>query len=403
MTGRVSDAGLPLDGVRVLDFSRLLPGPWATQMLVDMGADVIKVEHVEGGDPSRHNPPMSGDTSVYFRSVNGGKRSLALDLRAEPSKAVIRRLFGLSDIVFESFSVGTADRLGVGYRDARAVRPDVIYCSISGYGQDGPRSSVPGHDLIIQATSGILSPQPGSLPHFQAGDYSAASMATIAVLAALRQRDASGEGRHLDISMADSLVAMGAIALGPGLARAAGFPGEPRIEVWGANPRYAIYPTVDGRTVAVCLLEARLWRAFCKAIGRLDLASEDERPEQRHSSHGARGEEFRSAIASWCAARTAAEIDAVMRPLGLPVAAVATADEAVSDLHNRQRGIIAQGDAGSAPILANPLARAGLARPERSAAPALGEHNHAILAELGLNNERGHIAPSQGEDARTES
>ncbi len=403
MTDPVSRAVLPLENVRVLDFSRLLPGPWATQMLADMGADVIKVEHVEGGDPSRHNPPMAGEASIYFRSVNGGKRSLAIDLRAARSKDIVRKLLERSDIVIESFSVGTAARLGVGYEDARAARPDVIYCSISGYGQDGPRSAVPGHDLVVQATSGILSPQPGSLPHFQAGDYSAASMATIAILAALRRRDAGGEGCYLDIAMSDSLAAMGAIALGPGLAHAAGLSGEPRIEVWGANPRYAIYPTADGRHVAVCLLEARLWHAFCEAIGRPDLASSDERPEQRHSNHGARGEEFRSAIASWCIARTVREIDSAMRALNLPVAPVATADEAVSDPHQAQRGVVMPTDDSSPPVLASPLARSGLARRHRHAAPALGEHNDAILAELGLTDPPGSGLSSQDEIAETES
>lgn len=392
MTDEPADnPSLPLSGVRVLDFSRLLPGPWCAQFLGDLGAEVVKVEQRDGGDPSRHNPPMLKDGSTYFRSVNGGKRSVAIDLRADGSAAVVERLFAWADIVIESFSVGTADRLGVGYEDALRARPDVIYCAISGYGQDGPRARVPGHDLVIQASSGVLGPIPDALPHFQAGDFSAASMAAIAILAALRRRDRSGEGAYLDISMADSLAAMGAIALGPGLARASGASGAPRIEVWGSNPRYNIYRTRDGRTVALCLLETRLWDRFCGAIGRPDLAAGEEAAHDRHSDHGERGAAYRQAIEHYCGARSLAEIVSDMEKHDLPVVAVASADEAVADRHARERGIIREAsgpDDGVVVEIGNPLGRSGLARTCRSPAPALGADNQSILAELGFDEEQ---------------
>jgi len=382
---------LPLSGIRILDFSRLLPGPWCTQFLGDLGADVVKIEDNRGGDPSRHNPPMVDAGSVYFNSVNGQKRSIALDLRANGAGAVLERLFSWADIVVESFSVGTASRLGVGYDDARKVRRDIIYCSVSGYGQDGPKADVAGHDLVIQASTGLLDPIPNGLPHFQAADYSAASMAVIAVLAALRRRDLTGEGAYLDIAMSDSLAAMSAIVLAPGLARASGASGSPRIEVWGHNPRYNIYPTKDGRTVALCLLETRLWDRFCSAIGRTDLAAGVELSHQRHSDHGELGSAYRRALEDYCGTRTLAEIISEMEKHDLPVVPVSTVDEAVADPHLRARGIIRErrDDADRTVVeIGNPLARAGLARRERRPAPKRGADGQSVLAELGFGEEQ---------------
>lgn len=382
---------LPLSGIRVLDFSRLLPGPWCTQFLGDLGADVVKIEDNRGGDPSRHNPPMVDTGSVYFNSVNGQKRSVALDLRANGAAAVLERLFSWADIVVESFSVGTASRLGVGYDDARKVRPDIIYCSVSGYGQDGPKADVAGHDLVIQASAGLLDPIPDGLPHFQAADYSAASMAVIAVLAALRRRDLTGEGAYLDIAMSDSLAAMSAIVLAPGLARASGATGSPRIEVWGRNPRYNIYPTKDGRTVALCLLETRLWDRFCSAIGRTDLAAGEELSHQRHSDHGEFGPAYRRALEDYCGTRTLAEIISDMEKHDLPVVPVSTVDEAVADPHLRARGIIRERrdeDDRTVVEIGNPLARAGLARRERRPAPKRGADGQSVLTELGFGEEQ---------------
>lgn len=386
-----SETGLPLSGIRVLDFSRLLPGPWCTQLLGDMGAQVIKVEHRDGGDPSRHNPPLMRTNSAYFNSVNGNKRSLTLDLNSAEAAGIVQRLFEWADIVVESFSVGTADKLGVGYEAARKRRPDVIYCSVSGFGQTGELSAIPGHDLVIQAAAGILSPLPDNMPHFQAGDYAAGAMATIAILAALRRRDQSGVGSYLDIAMFDSLMAMGNIGLGPALARASGGTGEPALHVWGTNPRYRIYPTRDGKWVAVCLLETRLWRDFCQVIGRCDLAFENEDPSQRHSEHGERGRKFFSAISAFCLAHDRDEIVALMKAHSLPVMSVATADEALASKHAAQRGIVRKTNHpadGEIVELTTPLNRSGLARRVRIPAPQLGGDTDEILKDIGYTPEQ---------------
>ena len=378
---------LPLAGLRVVDFTRLLPGPWCTQLLADMGAHVIKVETPETGDPSRHNPPRQRTHSAYFASVNRNKRSVALDLRAPFGQEAARRLLARADIVIESFAVGVAARLGVDYDSARALKPDVIHCSITGFGQDGPLAASPGHDLVVQAATGILGvANAGTMPAFQAADYAGASFAVIAILGALHRRHATGEGAHLDVAMFDSLFAMSEIALAGALARAAGESGTPAMEVWGGNPRYAIYPSADGRFVAVSLLEARLWHRFCTTIDRPDLIF-TEHAHERHSDHGERAARYREAIAGWCASHPAAEIDRLMQASNIPIAVVLTPDEALASAHARARGMTHREiDPHDGPVMriGNPLARAGLAHASPLAPPLLGEHTAEVLAELVL-------------------
>jgi crotonobetainyl-CoA:carnitine CoA-transferase CaiB-like acyl-CoA transferase len=369
-----SDA-LPLSGIKVVDFSRLLPGPWCAQLLGDLGAEVIKVERPEG-DPSRHNPPLYRTESVYFCSVNGNKRSAALDLSRREDIETARRLIAEADVLVESFGAGRAKKLGVDWETAQALNPRLVYCSMTGFGQSGPLAHIPGHDLAVQAMSGILGVTKPAMPAFQAGDYSAAAMAVIGILAALRARDRSGRGRFLDIAMFDSLVGMGNIALATALSRQVGGPGAPAMEVWGGNPRYAIYPTHDGGSVAVCLLETKIWREFCRAIGRTDLIFEDENPSDRLSSHGGRAALYRTAIAEFCLAHTRDEIAARMIALGLPVLPVLSPAEAVESEHVAARGLvqpIEHPTEGATLTIATGLAPSGLVRRQRLPAPLVGE------------------------------
>ena len=177
------DQGLPLAGVQVADFSRLLPGPWCAQFLSDLGASVIKVEVPGTGDMSRHNPPLFDDTSVYFNSVNGGKRGIALNMAKQEGREIAHRLIKQSDVIIESFRPGVARKLGIDYPTASVVNPRAVYCSISGFGQDGPLAHISGHDLAIQSLAGFMTlgtpdgevPQ---VPGFQAADYAAAAIAS---------------------------------------------------------------------------------------------------------------------------------------------------------------------------------------------------------------------------------
>lgn len=383
-----------LSGIRILDFSRLLPGPWATQMLADLGADVIKVEQPVVGDYSRYNPPNYKETGVYYNSVNSNKRSIALDLTDPDGRAVAHRLIGKSDVIVESFRTGVARKLDVHYEKARTLNDGIVYCAITGYGQDGPLSRVPGHDLVIQSMTGLMGmsmdrePLP-PVPGFQAADYAGGAMAPTAILAALMRRQQTGEGCFIDLSMFDCLFYMCNIVLTGGMSRLAGHSGEPAMQPWGGNPRYATYLCGDGKPVAVSLLEAVQWRQFCTFIERPDLIHEEEGPEDRHTTHGDRAPVYREAITAYCKAHTRDSLLAKMEAEQIPVCAIYTPDEALADENVRARGLVEYVDHpfdGRIPHLANPLDRAGLTGGTRRPAPGLGQQNDSILEELGYSD-----------------
>jgi len=211
--------------------------------------------------------------------------------------------------------------------------------------------------------------------------------ALVAILAALRRRDRDGIGAALDIAMYDSMFQLGQIGLASALARAAGASGEPRMEVWGGNPRYALYPTQDGKTVAVSLLEGRYWKKFCDVIGRPDLASGPEDPSARLSSHGALNAQFRDAIAGYCSANNRDVIARAMAERDIPVVPVLTPDEAVASPHAQVRGLVRQvphPNEGTMTELRNPLHRSGLVRDVRQPAPGMGADNVEVLTSFGL-------------------
>jgi CoA:oxalate CoA-transferase len=385
---------LPLAGVRVVDFSRLLPGPWCTQMLGDLGAEVIKVEQPGIGDFSRHNPPNYRAGSAYFNSVNRHKRSLAVDLSRNEGRKVAHRLIDWADVVVESFRLGVPAKLGIDYETSRKLNERVIYCSITGFGQSGPYAAIPGHDLVVQAASGVVGVAAengkASVPGFQAADYAAANYAVMGILAALYRRRDTGSGCFLDVSMFDSLISMNNIVLCAGMARAAGYEGGPTMQVWGANPRYATYVAKDRRSVAVSLLEARTWKVFCDVIGRPDLVSADETPSDRHTDHGERSALYRGAIQEYCARFDREELIANMLAANIPISPVSDPDEVMRDEHVVARKLIEWVDhpaEGRIPQLSNPLAMSGLADTRGLPAPSLGADSEAILADLGFTKD----------------
>tara|TARA_R110000868_G_scaffold73791_1_gene213617 strand:- start:8019 stop:9254 length:1236 start_codon:yes stop_codon:yes gene_type:complete len=404
---------LPLDGITVIDFSRLLPGPWCTQFLSDLGAKVIKVEQAGIGDMSRYNAPRQGNSSVYFELVNGGKRSIELDLSTDDGQKIAHRLIGGADVVVESFRPGVTGKLGISYEAAKETKPDIVYCSITGFGQEGPLAHISGHDLAIQSVAGHmplgkLDGHTQQVPGFQAADYAGASTACSAVLAALIRRDRTGDGAYIDLAMYDSLFSMCNIAMTGAIGAA--LPNDPgdRLEAWGANPRYAVYETKDGKAVAVALLESRLWQAFCAAIGRPDLADPNERPDARHSTHGDLREKYRVAIEDYCAARTRDEIVEFMNSHGVPICPVLSPEEALDSANVTARGLIDVHASGQSRIvhMVNPLASSGLARATRTDAPSLGGDTETVLADLGYEAEeiaglrsKGVLGPSKETNA----
>jgi len=379
---------LPLEGTKVIDLSRLLPGPWCSQTLGDLGADVIKIEQPEVGDYGRFNPPHYREGGVYFNSINRNKRSITLDLKRGEDRHIALNLLREADVVVESYRPGVTEKLGIDYSSLVKINPGVIYCSVTGFGCDGEFARVPGHDLSIQGAAGILNPGglegTPAMPGFQAADYAGATYATIAVLSAYIQRLKTGRGRHLDIALYDSLAALSNIALASALARIAGFSGKPELEVWGSNPRYAIYPTRDGKAVTVCLLETRTWERFCRFTGRPDLIYEETHAD-RHTSHGDRADVFRKVIAELCLAYDRDALVARMVEVDIAICPVYSPDEVLASPEAKARGLVRMVEhpvEGPIPQMFDPLTRAGLADPRRRAAPRLGEHNDEIRQVL---------------------
>jgi crotonobetainyl-CoA:carnitine CoA-transferase CaiB-like acyl-CoA transferase len=331
----------PLQGLRVLDFSTLLPGPLASLMLAEAGAEVTKIERPGVGDDLRSYEPAIGGESVLFALLNRGKSSLALDLKNPADNARAKELAAQADIVVEQFRPGVMDRLGLGYQAVAAANPGVIYCSITGYGQTGPRADAAGHDLNFMAEMGLLSVVADGegtpvLPHTLLADLGGgAHPAVINILLALRERDATGRGRHLDIAMAQNL--------GPFLLRAlantlANGDTPPNTDLTtGGSARYAIYRTRDGRFIAAAPLEEKFWANFTEVLG---LSVDVDRAD----------------IVRAIGARDAAELMAALSARDTCCSLVATVSEAMADPHNRARGVFARSvEIGSGAIAALPL------------------------------------------------
>jgi len=367
----------PLAGVRILDLSRLLPGPFCTMLLADLGAEVIKIEDLEGGDYMRAFPPFIDGRSAYFLALNAGKKSLAVNLKAPAGRDLFLRLAATAGVVVESFRPGAVDRLGVGYAAVRAVNPRVVYCSISGFGQDGPDRDRAGHDLDFISRAGLLSlcgwPEARpTIPPVQIADLSSAMYAAAGILAYLRESERTGQGRHLDIGMLDSAMSWMVMPLGDYAAGERG--GRGRLPLSGQHPCYNVYKTRDGRDISLAAIEPKFWNAFCAAVGRDDL-----RPLQ----FSERAEEM-ALFEALFAGRTAAEWTQLLRETDCCCQVVPGLDEVLRDPHIRHRGLVIGPPPGEAGALrpGHPLRDRDAADP--GPCPGHGQHTAEILAGLGL-------------------
>jgi len=373
---------LPLAGLRVLDLSRLLPGPYATLVLADLGADVVKLEDPRGGDYLRHIPPLAGADSGAFLALNRNKRSLALDLKAQGGAAALLRLVGAFDVLVESFRPGVLDRLGAGHAALRARNPRLVVCAITGYGQNGPYRHLAGHDINYCAISGALALNGGPdapVPFgVQPADVAGGAWVAVAgILAALHRRDASGEGALVDVAMTDGVLGMTSLALGQAWAR--GAPPRRGAELFdGSAACYRTYRTRDGRFVALGTLEPHFFARFCAAAGRPDLAD-------RQLEDGGRGpiEELTALFAS----RTREEWAQLGREQDLCLTPVLEGDEPSRDPQLSARELFGEveqaGGEGTFPALATPVRVDGARAPFRPA-PRLGADTDLVLAEAGF-------------------
>ena len=361
---------LPLDGLRVLDLSRLLPGAFATLMLAELGAEVVKIEDPNGGDPMRTLPPLVEGRSVYDWLLNRGKKSVTLDLKKPDSASALDRLVAKSDVVIESFRPRTAKRLGVSGEQLRQRHPALIHCAITGYGQTGPYAERPGHDLNYVSVSGFLSADgraPGELPKMFIADVGGGAMsAVIGILAALVGRERFGVGRTLDISMHDAALYWVMLPAARELIDA-GHEATGELPTFGAHASYNIYETGDRKWIALGALERKFWVAFCDGIGRPDLAA-------RHESDAADQADLVSEMRALFRTRTRAEWLELFTGHEVCLTPVNEPAEALADPHVVARGTVTR-HAGLRSIRP-PFIRQV---PDLAPAPALGAHNAEFL------------------------
>ncbi len=371
---------LPLESVRVLDLSRLLPGPYATLALADLGAQVDKLEDLEGGDYLRHMPPHHGNDSAMFAALNRNKRSLALDLKQPEGKAAFLSILGRYDVLLEQFRPGVMDRLGIAYGTLHEHNPRLIICSLTGYGQTGPLRHAAGHDLNYLARSGVLGlqgPEGGTpqVPAFQIADIGGALWSTIGIVTALYERTLTNKGKILDISMLEANMSFASLAFGNMLAGHP--PGRGNDTLSGGLSLYGVYRAKDG-FVTLAALEPKFWLKFAAACGvEADLSALMPGPHQTS---------LREQLAAVFASRTKSEWEAFGRQHDCCIEPVLTGDELQHDPQLAARQVFTTLTTPEGPLTQVNTPLTPRDRVHKSA-PKKGEHTRVILREGGLKEE----------------
>ena len=376
----------PLHGVRVLDLTRLLPGPICTLHLGDMGADVIKIEDTGLGDYVRWQEPIQVVHSPYFLCLNRNKRSVTLNLRSETGHEIFMSMAKEADVIVEGFRPGVVERLGIGYDAVREINPRIVYCAISGYGQDGPYRLRAGHDVNYCSYAGVtdqigVADGPPVVPNFQIADVlGGGASAAIGILGALVDAKMNGEGRYVDVSMTDCTLAHAVIAftnmLGyeRPLERGEGF-------ISGELPCYNIYETSDGRYMSLGALEEKFWFAFCDAVARPDL-------KEKHILAGDAAKAAREEVAALFRSQPQSHWIAVGEEHDCCLAPVLTIAESVSNPQLQHRQMFVDTDHpidGPVKQIAFPIKFSDYDFTVDRHAPGHGQHTAEILAELGFS------------------
>lgn len=370
-------------GLRVLDLSRYLPGGYATQVLADMGAEVIKVEDTAKGDFCRYDEPRINGVSYYFTALGRNKKSLSVNLKTEEGKNIFYELAKKADVILESFRPGVTARLGIDYEQIKAIKQDIIYCSLSGYGQFHPYSLKALHDINMQAQSGYLSLNGGKTSPLHLCDLASGMVAAQAILAALYQRSVSGKGNYIDISMFDSFVWWNSMV-------------DSRYYFYGGNLEakdleypavcYNIYDTKDGGKIAVGMVEEKFWKEFCRLASAPELVPVQMCRRQEAPEAFARMEEI-------MASRTLEEWKEWLRDKDLCMAPVIGKGEAIANILKQDNGLLeyhTYPETGKVlqTNLPHKMSNLPLSLEEALPPPALGEHTMEQLSALGYTREQ---------------
>ena len=366
-----------LERVRILDLSRLLPGPYCTRLLADMGAEVIKVEEPGRGDYLRGLPPFVNGVSVPFELLNRGKRSLVLNLEMEQGQEILARLASKADVFFESFRPGTTKKLGCDFDRIRKANPTIVYCSLTAFGQTGPYRDMPGHDINVLALSGFLGlngREEPVVPALQVGDLAGGMLAALTIMSALYARQQRKEAQYIDASMLDALLSWMSIPLG------LHSDGNAKM-LAGALPFYRLYKTLDSGFLAVGAIEPQFWEGLCNLIDRPDLIPDQYSPEPRRS-------EVVDSIQSALATKTVDQWFRIMHERQLPCTPLLTLDQVLKDAQARERQMMVQGDQTAlshTTYIGNPCKVSGLDKINIVQSPKLGQHSIELLQEGGYS------------------
>ena len=365
-----------LDGVRVLDLSRLLPGPYCTRLLADLGAEVIKVEEPGRGDYIRSLAPFENGVSIAFELLNRGKKSIALNLETKEGQDILHKLAAKADVFLESYRPGTSKKLGCDFESIRRVNGRITYCSLTAFGQTGPYKDLPGHDINCLALSGFLSLNGRGepvVPALQIGDLGGGMLAALAILAALFGRQKKNEAQYIDVSMLDVLLSWLILPLSL-------HAGGNASMLAGDLPFYRLYRTLDSGFLAVGAIESQFWEEFCKLINRPDLI-----PDQYSS--GFRRKQVVEAVQAALATKTSEEWFRAMREHAIPCTPFLTLDEVLENPHIHERQMLLTKDqTGSGLIyVGNPCKITGLDPVNIVPSPDLGQHSTEFLKGLGYS------------------
>jgi crotonobetainyl-CoA:carnitine CoA-transferase CaiB-like acyl-CoA transferase len=372
-----------LDGVRVLDLTRLLPGPYASQLLADMGADVVKIEDTGAGDYARHMPPATdAGHGAVFDAVNRGKRSVGLDLKSEEGTEVFYRLVEDADVVFEQFRPGVVERLGVDYETVREYNDEVVYCSLSGYGQNGPHADFAGHDLNYIGLAGLLDmtredeDETPRLPGYQVADMGGGLFAAFSIVGALASRELGNTGgEYIDVSLTDAVVSFSQALAPQTLSGDNPRPGETPLT--GQYPWYDVYEAKEGY-VTLAALEPQFWSAFCEAVGREEWVGTHMTPD------AAEREALRQELEELFAERTRDEWVEFFEGVDAAVDGVYSPAETFEHPQIEARGYVERPEEGQ-PRVGFPARGSDIDHGGDTSVPGHGADTTAILREVGYD------------------